>query len=97
VLDLLSEEDLRTLLSEAHRVLEPGGRLGLVSLTRGTTFTSKIIEKGWTSLHRMNPALVGGCRPIALETYVGGGWVVRHRATVVRFGVPSEVLVAVRR
>ncbi len=97
VLDLLGAEDIRTLLSEAHRVLEPGGRLGLASLTRGTTLASKLVMKGWTLLRRMSPALVGGCRPIALETYVGGIWDVRHRATVVRFGMPSEVLVAVRR
>ncbi len=97
VLDLLGEEDIRLVLAEAHRVLEPGGRLGLVSLTHGTTLASKLVVKGWTLLHRLNPALVGGCRPLTLETYVGGGWDVRHRATVVRFGVPSEVLVAVRR
>ncbi|WP_456426276.1 class I SAM-dependent methyltransferase [Rhodocaloribacter sp.] len=97
VLDLLSEEDIRSVLAEAHRVLEPGGRLGLVSLTHGTTLASKLVVKGWTLLHRLNPALVGGCRPLTLETYVGEAWEVRHRATVVRFGVPSEVLVAVRR
>ncbi len=97
VLDLLSEEDIRSVLAEAHRVLAPGGRLGLASLTHGTTLASRLVVKGWTLLHRMNPALVGGCRPLALETCVGEGWDVRRRATVVRFGVPSEVLVAVRR
>ena len=97
VLDLLGEQDIHSVLAEAHRVLEPGGRLGLVSLTHGTTPLSKVVENVWKGLHRLRPALVGGCRPLSLERYLEAEWDVRHRTTIVRFGVPSEVLVVLRR
>jgi ubiquinone/menaquinone biosynthesis C-methylase UbiE len=40
VLDLLSEEDIKMVFTEAHRVLTPGGKLCLVSLTKGATIPS---------------------------------------------------------
>lgn len=96
VLDLLGEEDIRTLIAEAHRVLRPGGLIGLVSLTHGCTVGSRFFECLWTALHRVRPSLVGGCRPIALLRFVGEGWEVRYHRTLVRYAVPSEVLVAQR-
>jgi ubiquinone/menaquinone biosynthesis C-methylase UbiE len=94
VLDLLTEEDIHSVVAEAHRVLKPGGLLGLVSLTHGCTLGSRIVEKVWAWAHHARPALVGGCRPISLLPFVQRGWVVRHERSVVSFGVPSEILVA---
>jgi len=94
VLDLLSEEDIRSLVAEAHRVLTPGGLLGIVSLTHGFTTVSRVFEKAWMSAFRFRPSLVGGCRPISLEDFIGAGWNVRHSQKMTSFGVPSEVLVA---
>lgn len=94
VLDILSEDDIRSLVAEAHRVLAPGGLLGLVSLTHGFTPLSRVVEKVWVTLHRVNPAIVGGCRPISLQRFVKGAWAIRHAQKIARFGVPSEVLVA---
>jgi ubiquinone/menaquinone biosynthesis C-methylase UbiE len=94
VLDLLAENEIRALIAEAHRVLKPGGLLGLVSLTHGFTFVSKVLEKMWLSIYKVRPTLLGGCRPITLEPFVRDGWNLRHRERMVRFGVPSAVLVA---
>lgn len=94
VLDLLTEDDVRSLVAEAHRVLALGGLLGLVSLTHGFTPLSRVFEKVWVTLHRANPAFVGGCRPISLQRFVRGAWAIRHAQKIARFGVPSEVLVA---
>jgi ubiquinone/menaquinone biosynthesis C-methylase UbiE len=96
VLDLLAESDIQSLVAEAHRVLTPGGLLGLVSLTHGGTALSRVVERMWRAAYRVRPELVGGCRPISLETFVGEGWAIRHTRRVVQWGVPSEVLIAER-
>jgi ubiquinone/menaquinone biosynthesis C-methylase UbiE len=94
VLDLLAENDIRELIAEAYRVLKPGGLLGLVSLTHGFTFISKIIEKIWFSAYKVRPTLVGGCRPVTLEPFLRDEWKLRHTERMITFGIPSAVLVA---
>jgi ubiquinone/menaquinone biosynthesis C-methylase UbiE len=95
VLDLLSEADIAQLLEEAHRVLSPGGLLGLVSLTHGATPVSHVFEKIWTRIHSWHPFWVGGCRPIELLDFVAEPeWRIRHQRTITKFGVPSEIVVA---
>jgi ubiquinone/menaquinone biosynthesis C-methylase UbiE len=94
VLDLLAEEDIRLVFAEAHRVLTSEGKLCLVSLTKGVTTLSRIVSWLWMRFFHMRPSLVGGCRPIALESYVDQkSWQVEYRSVLTPFGVPSEVLV----
>lgn len=96
VLDLLSDQDLTAFLSEARRVLAPGGLLCLTGLGPGTTVLSKLVAKLWTWTYNWKPAAVGGCRPVDLAGFLRDGqWTARHHATIVSFGVPSAVLVAV--
>ena len=95
VLDLLSVSDIAQLLTEAHRLLVVGGRLCLVSLTRGSTRLSRLVTWFWTRLHALDPRLVGGCRPLELRDYLPGrGFDLDYTQVVTRFGVPSEVIVA---
>jgi ubiquinone/menaquinone biosynthesis C-methylase UbiE len=95
VLDLLSEADIRQAISEAHRVLTPGGKLCLVSLTRGVTFMSRIVCAVWSMLFHLHESLVGGCRPIRLDPlFDQQDWSINYRNVVSQYGVPSEVLVA---
>jgi SAM-dependent methyltransferase len=94
VLDLLSEADIGRFLSEAHRVLMPGGRLCIASLTRGVGLPSRIVASVWMSVFRLRPALVGGCRPILVRGFVDPeNWRIVHRRVLTPYGVPSEVLV----
>lgn len=98
VVDLLSTADALALIREAHRILTPGGRLGLVSLTHGPTPLSRLVSSVWAAVHRLSPKVVGGCRPVELTRYVTEpGWHVTHSARVIALGVPSEVLVAEKR
>jgi len=94
VLDLLSEDDIRRVYTEAHRVLEPGGKLCLASLTHGVSSASRVVSSLWTAVFRLRASLVGGCRPVRLGPYVDSNrWEVEHRRVLTPFGVPSEVLV----
>ncbi|MFP4002813.1 MAG: class I SAM-dependent methyltransferase [Alphaproteobacteria bacterium] len=97
VVDLLREEDARRFIAEAHRVLEPGGLLCLVSLTVGQGPVSRAVCGLWNFLHRINPVWTGGCRPVRLAPLLGPEWELRHHRTLVRFGVPSEIVVAGKR
>lgn len=95
VFDLLAPDFIRQLLSEAHRLLVPGGKLCLASMTFGATSLSRAVTWGWRHLWRFNPAMVGGCRPIELVDYLHVNfWSVNYRTAVTSWGVSSEVLVA---
>lgn len=95
VLDLLSEDDIESFFLEAHRVLNVGGKVCLVSLTNGTTLVSHMVTAIWTSVSRLNASLVGGCRPVSLEQHVDRNvWKLLYGNVVISFGVPSEVVVA---
>ncbi len=94
VLDLLSRSDINALLDEAARVLQVGGRLGLVSLSHGATRPARLVERIWNRVYRSHPSWVGGCRPISVREFIGSGWRLRHRAAVTRWMITSEILVA---
>lgn len=94
VLDLLSPGDARELLAEAHRVLEPGGRLCLASLTHGRAGAARLITTAVSWAVSRRPALTGGCRPIELLDLLSGAWTIDHRRVVSAYGVPSELVVA---
>lgn len=94
VLDLLSADATREFFDEAHRVLSPGGKLCLVSLTKGVSAASRMVCAVWSSVFRFSPKLVGGCRPISLQLYADPNlWRPEYNEVIIAFGVPSEVRV----
>jgi ubiquinone/menaquinone biosynthesis C-methylase UbiE len=98
VFDLLGEEDTRATLDDARRVLAPGGLLCTAGIAHGDAGLARFVSRVWTGVWTRWPALVGGCRPVRLVDALGAGeWDVRHRRTVVAWGVTSEILVATRR
>ncbi len=96
VLDLLSDDDIVTLIQEAHRVLLPGGRLCLVNLTHGASFVSRLLEKAWQTIYSIRPSLGGGCRPISSREFIGPEWELIHYREVRQLGLASQVVVAIR-
>ena len=98
VLDLLSVPDIQHCFSEARRVLVPDGKLCLASLTSGVNLLSRIISSLWKCTFRLKPAIVGGCRPILLDSFTDSQeWLVAHKGVVTPFGLPSEVLILISR
>ena len=97
VLDLLSEADIQALLKEAHRSLQPGGLLCLVGLTNGFSPGSKIVSRVWKIVHTCFPKRVGGCRPLELHTYLfKPQWRIEYACKIAPFGIPSEVVIALK-
>ena len=97
VFDLLSEADIAAVVSEAHRMLRPGGLLCLASLSPGHGVVSRAVIRVWSFLHRLDPRLVAGCRPIELLAFLEEGrWKVRHQQPLAPYGLPSEAVVAER-
>jgi ubiquinone/menaquinone biosynthesis C-methylase UbiE len=98
VLDILPPEEIRIMLGEARRVLVPGGRLCLVSLTEGCGTFSRVLIAFWKRVYGFRPGLVGGCRPLKLLDFISEqAWELVHHDSVAAFGVPSEVVVARRK
>ncbi len=97
VFDLLSEEDIRSVLREATRMTRRGGLLCLAGLSTGIGPISRTVAGilSWVQAHR--PSVVGGCRPIDLLPFLPrDDWQLRHHAKVVAFAITSEALVAER-
>lgn len=98
VLDLLSGSDIESVLVEAHRMLKPGGLLCLASLGTGDSWYTRTVAGVWSVIHRLSPALLGGCRPIDLRPFLSPDrWSIEHHRSLAPFLIPSEAIVAARR
>lgn len=93
----MSPEDIGLVLDEARRMLAPGGRLCLISLTHGRGPIGKLIDRGWSWLWSKRPKLVGGCRAVDLTDYLSADWRTEHDVVVSSAGISSEVLIALTR
>lgn len=95
VLDLLSPNAIGVFVADAHRALTDDGRLCLVSITTGRTPAQRAVMGLFSTLHRINPSLVGGCRPVDLRPFIDDTqWNVLHDEVVSVCGITSQVLVA---
>lgn len=97
LLDLLPLSKLPGVLAQFRRVLKPGGRMVLVSLTEGVTWPSRALVALWKMAYAVSPVACGGCRPLQLYDLVcEAGFNEIQREVIVQLGVPSEVIVANR-
>jgi len=98
VFDLLSPEGTADALAEARRVLVPGGLLCAAGLTDGEDGVAAVVSRAWRRVWARWPAVVGGCRPVRLGDALDPvQWEVRHRRSVVAWGIASEAVIAARR
>lgn len=97
MLDLIPVTEIPTVLAEFRRVLRPGGRLVLVGLTEGEGPISRSVMSLWKALYRIQPAWLGGCRPLQLRRSVQeAGFTFVQRWYIGQWGYPSEVVSAAK-
>ena len=90
--DLLPQKDFRTVLEEFKRVLRPGGRLVMISMTKGERWYNGL----WERIYRINPALLGGCRGVLLLPQLEAcGFGQTRREYVSQLTFPSEIVCGV--
>ncbi len=97
VLDLIPIADLGNTIREFHRILRPGGRMALVTLTDGVTPLSRALVSLWKGVYAVSPIACGGCRPVELLPLVERAEF--HdvtREVIVEAGFPSQVVWAKR-
>jgi ubiquinone/menaquinone biosynthesis C-methylase UbiE len=89
--DLLPEEDFVPVLQEMRRVLKPDGRLVLVNMAVGHGRVERIYE----AVYRRSPALLGGCRGVALAPFVErAGFASVRTERLSQLGFASEIVTA---
>lgn len=95
VLDLLCEDDIDQFVTKAHSALAQNGLLCLASLNHGKSLPTRVISLIWKTVYRLNPARVGGCRPVTLENHLPAiTWEIQHQETQSRRGLSFSVVVA---
>ncbi len=91
--DLMTFEEMDTVLQEFKRVLRTGGKLVLVNMTVGEKFGTDI----YTWIYRISPKLMGGCRGVQLsEKLKVHGFNVKLREYYQQLLFPSEVILAIK-
>ncbi|MFQ5712228.1 MAG: class I SAM-dependent methyltransferase [Candidatus Geothermarchaeales archaeon] len=91
-LELFDTPEIPRVLSEIKRVLKPGGRLGVASMSKedGRSILLRLYE--W--VHRKWPKYVD-CRPIYVEQSLkDAGYEIKSKEKIRLFGLPGEIIVA---
>ena len=95
MLDLIPLGDLPVVLGEFRRVLKPGGRLVLVNMSKedasGRTWWERLYL--WLPA-RWVPYLLGGCRPVLVESPVSEAGFCEVKREYVHHVIPSEIVTA---
>ena len=95
VLDLLPDAASANVLREAHRLLMRGGKLCVITSTEGAGPISRLVSAAWMRLYRINPSLVGGCRPLRRRSWLDERhWTIEHTEVITSWGIASEIVVA---
>ena len=91
-LELFDIGEIPQVLAEIGRVLKPGGRLGVISMSKagGSSLLLKLYE--W--LHKKIPQYVD-CRPIYVQHSIkDAGFKIKHHERVNLMGLPAEIVIA---
>jgi ubiquinone/menaquinone biosynthesis C-methylase UbiE len=92
MLDLMDYPVICAVLQEIKRVLEPGGHLVLVGLSKGEGWRSNMKAYEW--LYGVSPSIFAGCRPLLLEPMVKDAGFCNIRREFLLAGriMPSEII-----
>ena len=93
-LELFDTPEIPRLLEGVKRVLKPGGRIGVVSISKQNE--KSLLLRLYELAHRKWPKYVD-CRPIYLEQSLSdAGYEISKREKIKLFGLPGDIVVAVK-
>lgn len=93
-LEIFDTPEIPSLLEEVKRVLKPRGRIGVASMSKENAESLLLRLYEWA--HRKWPKYVD-CRPIYVEQSLrDAGYKIRKKEKVKLFGLPGEIVVAVK-
>jgi demethylmenaquinone methyltransferase/2-methoxy-6-polyprenyl-1,4-benzoquinol methylase len=93
-LELFDNPEIPRVLLECHRILKPGGRLAVVSMTKGNPPGLPVRIYEWFHEHMPNYA---DCRPIfARQALEQNGFVIRDVSTSSMWGLPVEIVLGTK-
>lgn len=97
-LELFPLDQIPAVLTEAKRVLRPGGRIGIVSMSvTPEGQKDSLLEKTYKWMHQHFPHIVD-CQPIpATQFLLDAGFELSHNEMLEIWSMPVAVLVAVRK
>jgi demethylmenaquinone methyltransferase/2-methoxy-6-polyprenyl-1,4-benzoquinol methylase len=92
VLDMIPLKDIPGILGEFKRILKPGGRITIITLTEGIDRSSNMIVSVWKTPYKVSPIVCGGCRPLQMEDALGqAGFTNITRQVIAQLAIPSEI------
>ena len=94
-LELFDTPEIPKVLEEVKRVLKPGGRLGIISMSRedGESIPLRLYE--WC--HKKWPKYID-CRPIYVKpSLIDAGYKIQSRQKVRLLRLPGEIVIAVKK
>lgn len=95
VLDMLPLALIPDVIYGFRRILKPGGRLVVLSLTEGLTSVSRALLSFWKKMYVHYPVFFAGCRPLQNAALIKqAGFTPIRREVVVQFALPSEIILA---
>jgi demethylmenaquinone methyltransferase/2-methoxy-6-polyprenyl-1,4-benzoquinol methylase len=93
-LELFDTPEIPRVLDQTKRVLKPGGRLAIASLSKGNGKLPLLRLYEW--MHNKWPIYID-CRPIYPEkSVIDGGYRIKSKQKVKLFGLPGEIVIAVK-
>jgi len=93
-LEVFDTPEIPRLLAQIEKVLKPGGRLGIIAMSKenGKSVFLKVYE--W--IHKKCPKYLGS-RPIyAEQCLIDAGYQIKNKKKIKIFRLPAEIIIAIR-
>jgi ubiquinone/menaquinone biosynthesis C-methylase UbiE len=93
-LEVFDTPEIPRVLAQIYKVLKPGGRLGIVAMSKENG--KSVFVKAYEWIHKKCPKYLGS-RPIyAEQCLIDAGYQIKSKEKIKIFRLPAEIIVAIR-